>query len=333
MLARILYEDLQAPEVLAGVAPCYMELDEPVESVLVYQRLTASADYATDFNFVRLARSSFKASHYFYLHLAKLPGADPYIQAITRAKEQGSPDARAAFETAAKASAFFQPDLTYAEGVQRWREHPDDAALLYLLSVLSGEQGIAAVEACEERFPESPYLIEMKAQMLASEWRTDEALALYESLGKAHPDFPNLLYDLGMVYRDKKEWKNALDAFQRQLKMHPEDEQCAARISEALLQLSRWKDLGEFLSPWIEPSHQSLWAVLDYADASRNLNTPATKVIKVLAAAEQSYPDSQALHWRLMQLYRAQGDAAQTAKELRLFRALSTTGQTSKSTN
>jgi predicted Zn-dependent protease len=125
-----------------------------------------------------------------------------------------------------------------------------------------------------------------------------------------------------MLFRREREWDKALDVFQKQLAKDPADERSAARISESLIQLGRWKDLQDFLAPRVRAKDSPLWAMLDYAQASKILDQPKQAIV-VLVNAEQSNPSAKEVHWRLMQLYRVTGDSAQAGKELALFRALS----------
>ena len=143
-----------------------------------------------------------------------------------------------------------------------------------------------------------------------------------ENLMLTHPELPDLLYDLGMLFRKEREWEKALSAFQRQLAKDPDDERSAARVSEALIQLGRWKELSDFLSTRVEAPNPPLWAMLDFADAMQILEKPE-RAISVLATAEQSYPSDKVVHYRLTRLYRLTGKAAQAERELKLFRALS----------
>ncbi|MGB8481849.1 MAG: tetratricopeptide repeat protein [Acidobacteriaceae bacterium] len=322
MLARITREYFQDPSILAVIAPCYLELDDPIESVRVYESLLTYHAYPTDLALIQLAKSYLKAAQFFFGRLSRAPGSAIYISAIREARDKGSPNARGAFDAAAKASPYFQPDLDFSDAVARWREHPQDTALLYLLVVLSSEQSMRHVEICDDTYPNSPYLAQLQAEILADQGHDDEAVARYESLMQAHPELPNLLYDLGMLFRKEREWEQALVVFQKQLAKEPDDEGSAARISEALIQLERWKELSAFLSTRVGATDPPLWAMLDFAEASRNMDQPG-RAITVLASAEKAYPSDKSVHYRLMLLYRQMGNAAQSKKELEQFRALS----------
>src|ERR1700721_2667828 len=54
MLGRIFREELHNLRVLSAVAPCYLEADAPVESVVVYESLLKGKDYPEDLALGRL---------------------------------------------------------------------------------------------------------------------------------------------------------------------------------------------------------------------------------------------------------------------------------------
>jgi len=322
MLARIAREHSNDPSILVYVAPCYLELDEPIESVQVYESLLSYSAYPTDLALIQLAKSYRKAAQSFFALLAKAPGNTIYVNAIREARDSGSTNARGAFAAAAKSSPYFQPDLDFSGAVSTWRERQQDPALLYLLTVLSGEQSIRQIEICNDKFPDSPYLAQQKAEILADQRHEDEAEALYESLMRTHLELPDLLYDLGSLFRKERDWEKALSAFQRQLAKYPDDERTAARVSEALIQMGRWQELSSFLSTRVTVADPPLWAMLDLSEAAQNMDQPQ-RAITVLASAENIYPSDKSVHYRLMRLYHITGNSAQAEKEQQLFRSLS----------
>ena len=112
-------------------------------------------------------------------------------------------------------SPYFSPDLSWSEAVERWQQHPQDAALLYLLFVLSAEEGIRQIETCNERFPDSPYLQQYMADFMADQGHEDEAVEQYDQLIREHPDLPDLQFGLGMLHERRGEWKRASEAFRQ----------------------------------------------------------------------------------------------------------------------
>ena len=320
MVNRILAKDPRDLRNLALVARCYLELDEPVESVQAYSYLNHDSEFPSDQAGVRLAQSYLLSAQFFTTRLAAAPGNDLYMQALRNARDRTSTDARGAFAEASQKSPYFNSDLSFLDAVRVWHQHPDDTALLYLLSVLGGEESIRQIELCEDKFPDSPYLMQLKFEMLAEQGHEGEAIHGYEQLQQAHPELTEIRYSLGMLYRKQRMWDQALAEFRDQLTREPQDEQIAARVSEALLELTRWTDLRDFLGPWVRQKSPPLWAVLDMAEALQNLNE-SDRAIKLLATAEQSNMSNKSIHYRLLILYKRTGNLTQVQAENKWLQA------------
>ncbi len=241
---------------------------------------------------------------------------------MRNARDRTSPDARDAFAEAKLNSVYFDPDTSFLRAVHLWRQHPNDTALLYLLSVLGGEESIRQIQICEDKYPDSPYLDQLRLEILAEQGHEDEAIQGYERLKQTHPELPELRYSLGMLYRKQRMWTPALAEFRQQLAHDPQDEQSAARVSEALVELSQWRDLQGFLEPRVKQRNPPLWAVLDMAEALQNLGD-SEHAIKLLAAAETSHMSDKSIHYRLLMLYRKTGNLAQVQAESKWLRSAS----------
>jgi lipopolysaccharide biosynthesis regulator YciM len=246
------------------------------------------------------------------------PGNTAYVHAIQKARDTGSSDARGAFADAARSSSYFRPDLSFANAVVLWKQHPSDTSLLYLLTVLSGEGSMKAVERCNANYPESPYLKQLTAEVLAEQGREDEAVTMYQQLIQTHPEISGLRYNLGMLYRKRGEWDKALKIFQEQLAVDPTKEQTASRVSEALIELNRWQEARSFLQSRTSSNDPPLWAAMDLSLAMQNLGDNA-QAIRVLASAEKDNMPDAALHHRLMRLYITTNNRALAEKEKNLL--------------
>src|SRR5579859_5881721 len=66
MLSRVLREDLEDEFILAVVAPCYLDLDEPLDSIRVYQKLLSFKAYPSDLAIIQLAKSYLRATQFFF---------------------------------------------------------------------------------------------------------------------------------------------------------------------------------------------------------------------------------------------------------------------------
>jgi tetratricopeptide (TPR) repeat protein len=322
MLARIFREERKNLRVLSAVAPCYLDIDEPVESAIVYQALLDGKDYPADLALIQSAKSYIRSGQFFATKLSKAPGSEPFLAALRDASSEGSAGARSAFPAAGKLSPYFQPDLSWSDAVERWRQHPQDIALLYLLSVLSAEQGMRQIEQCDEQFPASPYLEQFHADVLADQGQTDEAAAEYEQLMREHPDLSDLRYSLGLLREKREEWEAAADAFRQQLAAYPADERASAHLSKCMLQMDQYTALREFLQPLMRSEHPPQWASLNLAEADEKLGNSKT-AIQILVAAERDPNPDKLVHYRLMHLYTISGRPADAKREYALFQAAS----------
>ncbi len=323
MLDKIYRHERNNPRVIFSVAPCYLDIDEPIESAVVYQTILSSKDYPADLALVQLAKSYIRSGQFFAAKLSKAPGSEPFLAALRQASSAGSSGARSAFPEAARISANFSPDLGWAEAVERWRQHPDDVALLYLLSVLSGEQGMQQIEICDERFPASPYLEQFHADVLADQGHEEEAGAEYEQLAREHPDLSDdLYYSLGLIREKHEEWEKASEAFRQQLAVYPADERAAAHLSRSMLQMGQYAAARDLLEPRMRAEHPPQWASLNLAEADEKLGN-AQAAIQILVKAEQEASPDKLVHYRLMHLYSISGRTADAKREYALFQAAS----------
>lgn len=318
MVHRIIRDYAGEPGIVAVVAPCYLDLDEPVDSVTAYTILLKDGSYPQDLALIQLAKSYLASAQFFVTKLQKRSDSAVYVTALGQASTTG--DARSAFAAAQRTSPNFQPDLGFDAALQIWRLHSDDPALLYQLAVLSGEQSMAQIELCSQRYPGSPYLAQLQFEMLADQGRESEAVSGFEGLLRSHPELPNLRYDLGMLYRKQNQWDRALVVFRDELSANPRDERAAARVSEALDRMMRWEELRDFLVPQVQQAVPPLWATLDLAEALEQLGE-SHKAISLLLNAELKYPSSRSVHFRLLHLYRTTGDKPRALTESKWFKS------------
>jgi tetratricopeptide (TPR) repeat protein len=312
MLNRIIREYAGDAKAIATVAPCYLDLDEPVDSVRAYTILLRDEAYPHDLALIRLARSYLAAAQFFVTKLREHPGSNVYLAALGQASTAGDP--RSAFPMAQRASPSFHVDLGFDAVLTIWHQHQDDSALLYQLAVISGEQSMRQIELCDQQYPQSPYLAQLRFEMLADQGREDEAVSGFQELLRSHPELPDLRHDLGMLYRKQGQWDNALAVFRDEISANPKDERAAARVSEALVQLMRWTELRDFLAPRAREGVAPLWASLDLGEALEQLGE-AGKAISLLSNAEAEYPSSRAVHNRLLHLYRSSGNMPRAVAE------------------
>jgi tetratricopeptide (TPR) repeat protein len=320
MLGKIYREERENLRVISAVAPCYLDIDEPVESATIYQTLLDGHQYPPDLARVQLAKSYIRSGQFFATKLSKAPGSEPFLAALRQAPEDGSSGARSAFPQAARISIHFRPDLDWKGAVAIWRHYPQDTALLYLLSVLSAEEGMRQIQICEEQDPSSPYLEQFYADVLADQGHGDEAIEEYEKLVRERPDLSELHYSLGLLHEKREEWPAAAEAFRGQLAAYPNDERAAAHLSNCMLQMEQYAALRDFLEPRIHAEHPPQWASVNLAEAEQKLGHP-DEAIRILVAAEHDPNADKLVHYRLMHLYTLSGRPADARREYALFQA------------
>lgn len=318
MLNKIMRDYAGEANIIAAVASCYLDLGEPVDSVRAYTVLLRDEAYPHDLCLIQLAKSYLGAAQYFVGKLKERAEGRAYVTALGEASTSGDP--RGAFPMARRASPNFHADLGFDAVLKIWNQHQDDPALLYQLAVISGEQSMRHVEVCSQQYPDSPYLAQLRFEMLADQGRGDEAVSGFEGLLHSHPELPDLRHDLGMLYRKQRQWDKALTVFRDELSTNPKDERAAARVSEALDQLTRWTDLRDFLVPRVKQGETPLWAVLDLAEAHEQLGE-TSQAISLLSNAESEYPSSRAVHFRLLHLYRSTGQMPKVVAEAKWFKS------------
>jgi tetratricopeptide (TPR) repeat protein len=318
MLSKIIRDYTADAKTIGIVAPCYLDLDEPVDSVRAYIVLLRDVSYPHDLTLIQLSKSYLAAAQYFVTKLQEHPDSTAYLTALGQASTAGDP--RSAFPMAQRASPNFHADLGFDGVLTIWHLHQDDTALLYQLAVISGEQSIRQIELCKQQYPDSPYLAQLQFEMLADQGREDEAVSGFEELLHSHPELPALRHDLGMLYRKQRQWDKALAVFRDELSANPRDERAAARVSEALEQLMRWTELQKFLAPRMQQAVAPLWATLDLAEALEQLGE-TRKAISLLSNAETEYSSSRAIHFRLLHLYRSTGDMPRALAEANWFKS------------
>lgn len=318
MLDRILSENSAETRILAIVAPCYLDADEPIASVQVYQALSRDADFPGDLACVKLTESYVAAAKMFGAMLRSAPNGSEYLEALVAAKEGGSPDARSAYPLAEKRSRFFHPEADSAQALADWRQHPNDTALIYQLSVLTGEAVLHTFQLCSEQFPDSLYVEQFRAGVLADQGEEDEAVAILERIIQNHPEISEMRYNLGMLYRKQGDWEKAAEAFQKQVQADPQDERVAARFSEAMLNLARYPELQTFLMPRVHSGHPPLWALIDLGNVDQKLGD-SSSAIHWLTEAEKRDPTNKTIHYHLMRLYTQTGNSAAATRESASF--------------
>lgn len=90
-------------------------------------------------------------------------------------------------------------------------------------------QAVALLEPLAEREPDNPMVwtnlgaAYLGNPILASDEDQRRAITAFEQAIKLNPATPHVAYNLGLIYRDRKEYKQALYWFQRAVQANPND--------------------------------------------------------------------------------------------------------------
>lgn len=318
MLARILAESIHDPHVLALVGPCFINAGDPLGAIQAYQALQNTEMISQDEALIRLAEAYIGATKFFFARLRRCPDSGPYMQAIYKARVSGSANARYAFPLASQHWPFLRGEVSFAKTLKIWQEHPGDTALLYVMTVLGGEEAVRHVLACEAKYPSSKWLEQFQAEMLANQGREQQAVAKYKQLIHEGFNLAQVRHDLAELYMKDGQWTRALAVFRLEEAANKNDESAAAGISDSLLHLGRFGELRDYLRPKVNAQNVPLWALLDFALAEQELGNNDS-AIKTLLAAEKKHPSDKMIHYRLMRLYALAGNDAEARREAMLF--------------
>jgi len=318
LLARIAAHLSGEDALLPVLSPCYLQAEDAIDALRVSKALAGSGTMPPDQALIYRAHASIAASNLFINELSKAAGGTPYLQYLKAARDAGSADARGGIPLAIAHSSYLRSDLTLDDGLTFYAGHSDDPALLYVLGVLAGEQAMQSVLKCRQQFPDSPWLAQFEAEMLAAQGQPQQAKAIYTQLLASQPELPELRHDMAMLCRAQGEWSQALGLFRAELAADPSDDRGVTGISESLIQLGSYKEAVAFLEPRFANAVPPLWAALDLSLAYQKLGS-YPQAITVLIRAERHYPREKQIHFRLMRLYTLTGKMDRAQQESALF--------------
>jgi tetratricopeptide (TPR) repeat protein len=318
LLARIAGHLSGDDALLPVLSACYLQAEDAIDALRVSKILAGSKTMPPDQALIYRGHASIAASNLFVNQLSKTAGGAPYLRYLKTARDAGSADARGGVPLAIAHSSYLRSDLTLDDGLTLYAGHAGDPALLYMLSVLAGEQAMQSVLDCQQQFSDSPWLAQFQAEMLAAQGQPQQAKALYTQLLASEPELPELRHDMAMLFRAQGEWSEALRLFQAELAADPSDDRAVTGISESLVQLGKYKEAVAFLEPRFLNEVPPLWAVLDLSLAYQKSGS-YSQAIMVLTGAEKHYPREKQIHFRLMRLYTLTGRMDRAQEENTLF--------------
>jgi tetratricopeptide (TPR) repeat protein len=306
---------------LSQIAPCVLVAGDPLDGPAVYERLVADTTQPGDEYAVGLARAYIQVSRLVLTRLRELRDNQPYVDAVEGARTSSTADAMSVFEAAQKAVPSLRHEMSLDAMAALLREHPESPPVLYGVGVISGERGIQAYADAEDRYPNSIQLLLLKAEMLASLERLDEAVSAYQEILREHPDSPGVHFLIGDLYRTRHRWDDALEELRAQEKITPHDERILEAIDGCLQGAGRLVESYSYLKPLVSRGEAPKWALVDFGVAAKNTDHPQ-EAIAALQRAEAIDPSDASIHYRLYLLFRETHQTTEAATELGSFKRL-----------
>jgi Flp pilus assembly protein TadD len=118
---------------------------------------------------------------------------------------------------------------------------PDDSAAHNDLAYIYGKQGKydlmeAEAKSAIDGAPESSAARYNLAVLYLNTGRVEEAVAQYRAIAQATPrDSSNAYNQLGIIYAEKGDLRQAMESWQKALKIDPNNEQAQANLNQARL--------------------------------------------------------------------------------------------------
>ena len=312
------FDDLKA---LAILGPCYLETGDPLDAVEVYRRLVESDVQPIDENQVRLARAYFRAAKQLTNRLESLEGGEPFHQALRSAGKGQPGDPRSAVSAAVQRAHDLRADMAIEDLAPLYDFRSNEPALVYLLALACGERAMESFLQTAKRFPGSPHIRRLAAEMHASQGDSEGAIRQYKSILRDGPAPPGLHYDLAILYRDRAEWSSALEHFRAELEGAPFETRAIRGVSECLARLGRNEENRDYLLRLAGNGSIPAWALLQLGAIEQRARRYEAAA-QYLERATREHPDLPEAHYRLGRLYLRMGRAESAKRELDIFREL-----------
>ena len=310
-------------QVLRVIAPCALTLKDPLAAIEVFSQLAELQPDDADRALLRLSSAYLTASRNAYARLSSMPESTEFLSHFQSQREA------VPFDTGAELAWIHDRDQSIAADsnplalAKRAQSPGASAALLYAAFIASEYAAEEEIEVCHRRFPDSPYLVELHATILAQQGDRAGAIELQRGLVNGNSSAVEFRDRLAEMLIANDETQEAVRVYQDQVTAAPDDMLALRGLADALLKLQQFRELQVLLEARWRPDGP-LWMSIDLAQALEQ-TSGVTSAIRVLSSAEPTHRSDKALHYRLMRLYVGAGKTAAANRERGLF---SSTGGT-----
>lgn len=137
-------------------------------------------------------------------------------------------------------------------------------------------------QALRKKNPENIEVLLLSAFLNLRMNQPDEAMETYKKVVQLDPNEAEGHLGLGMVYNQRKMWKEAVEVLSLAVKLRPNDAGVQHAYGEALLQLERKEEALAALkeATRLDPQNAAAWLVLGQAYVAQKLYTPAEDAFK-----------------------------------------------------
>ncbi len=315
-------ENLEDPNILATLAPCFLEAGLPESAVFAYEKLVKINFPHTDENAINLIRAYFDLSRKLLDLLISIPQGVQYARVIEAAKNDGSLDAKSLFPKAYQAAPYLKVDMSIGDLIKRLGSHPRDPSLLYILGVKCVEQAAEDFEKAQQKWAGSIALSQLVAELKDSQGDRDGAILAYEEILASHADAPaSIHFALGLLYGQRHRWEDALRQYRMLGVQNNGSLYVTQRICEALLRLGQDTPAIELLGSIVSNPDAPFWALRDMGLAEQHLGHEEI-ALKYFERARQLDQSDFTVHYHLSRIYRRLNKMQAAANEQAILKRL-----------
>ena len=206
-------------------------------------------------------------------------------------------------------------------------KRPNDPDLLYYLGRASGLLAKRAIDTLQNTYPDSARAHQAMGENYFVLRQLPQAEQEYLEALRQRPEIPGLQLELGLVYAGASQWSKAEEAFRAEAKRQPGSAEAAYRLGEVLLQQGKVREARSELerADKLRPGMpETLYSLGKAASLDGDLALAEKSWTRVIALEKQTSLAAQA-HFALAALYRRQGKAAESQREMEAFKRLQNT--------
>lgn len=180
------------------------------------------------------------------------------------------------------------------------------------------EKALEAYKSYSDRFDADPSGYLDRYKLFIRQTRFDEALSELDRIYSNYPKYPDLHYYRANAYATMKNFKLAIEEFQKELQNNPKSQTGLMGLGKALLEVNQYEDAFKSfakamqLAPALsEPKHWAGWTAF--------LNKNPEGAVALLRAAQEMDPGNSLIYKRLGIVYKGIGDRINASQNFKKY--------------